>query len=87
MHAFVVELDEDRVCLVDPEFVVSVAGFPGVEDEDHAGIEGLLAHGPADEHGLLAPVEEHEGLEDGNGRVDDEWAAALWRSRCWSLFR
>jgi hypothetical protein len=47
----------------------------------------LLAHGPADEHGLLAPVEEHEGLEDGNGRVDDEWAAALWRSRCWSLFR
>ena len=62
MYTFIVELMEDTECLVYPELVYRVPCFPCIEDENHAGVEGLLAHGPADEHGLVAVVEEHECL-------------------------
>ena len=85
VHALVLEVQESDIGLADEPLVLLVARLPRVDDQDHAGVEGLLAHGPADEHGGVAVVEEEEGLQEGEGGLDHERAAADG-CRVWDVF-
>ena len=76
VHALALELGEDAVGLLDQPLVQVVARLPRVQDENHARVERLLAHGPADQHGGAAVVEEEERLQNVHRRVDDQRASA-----------
>lgn len=76
MYTVLLQLPEDREGLCDKPLIRLVFRFEGVQQEDHAGVEGLLADGPADEHARVAVVEKEEGFDDADAAVDDESAAA-----------
>lgn len=64
MNTIFVQIPEDTEGLINPKLVMELARLPCVENEDHAGIECLLTHCPADESSFLAVPEKHESLED-----------------------
>ncbi|KAH9821469.1 hypothetical protein Tdes44962_MAKER10306, partial [Teratosphaeria destructans] len=78
VHAVASQLDEDAIRLVHQPLVVFIPGLPLFEDQDHTGVEGLLAHGPADQDGRLSSMEEDEGRQDLTGRLDHQVSPSQW---------
>jgi hypothetical protein len=80
VHSIALQFREDNVGLFDKPLILLIFSLPGVENQDHTGVEGLLAHCPGYEHSRVATSEEQERMEEGDARVDHQRAAAQ-RSR------
>jgi hypothetical protein len=76
MDTILLEFPEDDIGLFDQPFVLFVLGLPGIEDENHACIKGLLAHGPGNKNGGVPSFEEEKGVKQGNTGVDHKSSSA-----------
>jgi hypothetical protein len=68
VDAQLVELDKDRVRTLDMGNVGQISRFERIQDQDHAAVERLLAHSPANECRRDVIIEEEEGVDERDGR-------------------